>query len=167
MWLRGTFVPPLPAALPAPQQSRHSPNGKCPGMGQCSAPRHLSRAVRSHRHPRVLSYRTEKKPVGGPWLFLQISCHPCSGNSECPMGGSGLWFPGAGCWGDPECHVSSEVQWENTAFWLIELQCSAMQQQLVHELGMGAFFAVLLGKGRCGCGSRPNHSNVLSTLSCS
>lgn len=154
----GTACPTAKQTQPQWQVSRHgavfSPSSPVPRSQKPSA-------------PAGVELQDRKKPVRGPWLFLQISCHPCSGNSECPMGGSGLWFPGAGCWGDPECHVSSEVQWENTAFWLIELQCSVVQQQLVHELGMGAFFAVLLGKGRCGCGSRPNHSNVLSTLSCS
>lgn len=98
MWLRGTFVPLLPAALPAPQQSRHSPNGKCPGMGQCSAPRHLSRAVRSHRHPRVLSYRTEKNLSGAPGYFYRFPATRALVTASVPWGavGSGSQGQGAG-----------------------------------------------------------------------
>lgn len=61
---------------------------------------------------------------GGPWLFLQISCHPPSGSSS-PMGGEQgpcpLWGAAAprgalGAWKGVMV-LSWIMQWENDAFW--------------------------------------------------
>lgn len=53
-----------------------------------AAARHLSGAVRSPWPPGCW-VTGQKKPLEGPWLFLQISCHPPSSSSNPTVGGVG------------------------------------------------------------------------------
>lgn len=89
--------------------------------GAALNPRHLSRAVRSHRHPRVLSYRTEKNLSGAPGYFYRFPATRALVTVSVPWGAVGSGSQGQGAGGT----ISSEVQCKNAAFWLIELQGSA------------------------------------------
>lgn len=113
----GWVCTPKPHSTPKPHTPRDgvsSPTARVLPRGsaqpRCEQPaaaaRHLSSTVRSHRHPGCW-VTGQKKPAGGPRLFLQISCHPRSGDSSdhatgIPRGfvGSaplrGLWLRGEG-----------------------------------------------------------------------
>lgn len=116
----GWVCTPKPHSTPKPHTPRDGvssptvrvlPRGRA--QPRCEQPaaaaRHLSSTVRSHRHPGCW-VTGQKKPAGGPRLFLQISCHPRSGDSSghatgVPRGfvGSvplrGLWLRGEGALG--------------------------------------------------------------------
>lgn len=85
---------PLPSTRPTAWQAHPKALGTVPQGWQqlcldVAALCHLSGAVRSPRPPGCW-VTGQKKPLEGPWLFLQISCHPPSGSSD-PTVREGGW----------------------------------------------------------------------------